>query len=90
MQKVYKYHLRLDDETQIDMPRGAQVLHVAEQNGSLCLWALVETHQDMGRRFFAVRGTGHDCEGLGPHGYIGTVHTMGGRLVWHVFERVVS
>jgi hypothetical protein len=86
---VYKYVLHLpsldkNDTLTLDMPRGAKSLHVAEQSGHLCLWALVnpaEKTQVPVR--LAVHGTGHAFDHAGVH--LGSGLLQGGRLVLHVF-----
>lgn len=83
MSKVYKYKLK-ETRTGIEMPEGAQVLHVGEQGWGCYLWALVDpTKPTVERRFFIV-GTGadFDCNTSVHHG---TIQAQNG-LVWHVFE----
>ena len=63
------------------------MLHVATQNGTPTLWALVEREADtfMRRRFVAI-GTGHECDS-DPGDYLGTCHNVADLgLVFHIFE----
>lgn len=90
---VYKYELPVDDEVSVLLPKGAEVLSVAFQRDTLCIWALVDTDTTIvGYRVFAIRGTGHPADGLGGHGaltttFLGTAfHPLG--LVFHVWERI--
>lgn len=84
MQAVYKYVM--DNEVAaLDLPIGAQILHVAEQHDKTCIWAKVDTEAEKEKRFFVVYGTGHRMMD-GEHKFIGTLLTAGGHLVWHVFE----
>jgi hypothetical protein len=89
MTAIWKFPLPIDDEVQIQMPRGAIVLTVAVQRGQACLWAVVDTMQTVEPRRFAVRGTGHPVaatpDALG-WSYIGSIQLMDGELVFHVFE----
>lgn len=80
---VWKYALEITDEQHVVMPWGAELLHVAEQNGKIALWARVITAQPEVRRLILIRGTGHPID-FQP--YVGTVVTAHGRLVWHVFD----
>ncbi|MEL6716318.1 MAG: hypothetical protein AAFP86_21235 [Planctomycetota bacterium] len=85
MKRVYKYELHLGAE-ECSFPFGsdAAVVHVGMQEGTLCLWALVDPAKlNTGDyRHFTVRGTGH---GVSP----GLVHcgtAIAAPIVWHVFE----
>lgn len=74
---VWKFQLYLIDEPQsLDC---GKILTVAEQNGSLCIWA---ENEPMTRQWFTVEGTGHPI----PEGakYVGTAHMH--PLVWHVYR----
>lgn len=83
MDTIYKYELVIDDVQHIPLPSGAKCLHVAMQNGHLCLWAQVNTTRELVNRFFRIYGTGHPMQDPASR-YIGTVQD--GPLVWHVFE----
>ena len=80
---VFKYVLPIEDNPTISMPQGAQLLHVADQYGALCVWALVNPEAPPMHRRFRVAGTGHP-EAVGV--YVGTALMLGG-LVFHVFDR---
>lgn len=84
MKQVWKFPLFMGSGN-IEMPVGAEILHVAEQNGQMCLWALVDPHAlSEGRRFMVI-GTGHEIvEPVLRH--IGTALMFGGSLVFHAFE----
>ena len=83
MRTIHKYLLPIDDTIAVKMPRAARPMAVAEQDGSLCLWAQVETEDVLTEHLFVIRGTGHPLRGNeGP--YIGTV-VMSYGLVWHVY-----
>lgn len=80
---IWKYEL--EPSTTLEMPVGAKILHVHEQNDVMCLWALVDTEAPLEVRTFSVYGTGHPMHNH-PMEYIGTAHLSGGSLVLHVFE----
>lgn len=73
----------------VKMPRGASVLHVHEQAGEICLWAMCEPEAKPVARRFVVFPTGGSVlfpigDAAGEVEYLGTAHA--GALVWHVFE----
>lgn len=81
---VWKFVIA-DPETPVQMPRGARVLHVAEQRGDVCVWAEVDPSMPLEPRRFVVAGTGHPLPAYrGP--FLGTVLLAGGALVYHVWE----
>lgn len=83
--RIFKYPLEVGCAHNVYMPRGAQVLHVHEQNGVPTLWALVDPTQEEEARLFSVVGTGWGISDLANNAtYRGTAHC--GSFVWHVFE----
>lgn len=90
MKTVYKFPLEIKDTQTIEMPEGAELLTVQSQKGSLNIWALVDVGKPLIKRTFEVFGTGHPIYydmGI-ERTYIGTAQTLGGNLVWHIFERI--
>lgn len=74
----------------IRMPRGAKILTVHEQHGSVCVWAEVYTEAPMVRRVLGTVGTGWVSNlgrGIALAGgtYVGTAFMPDG-LVWHVYD----
>lgn len=89
MQTIYKYELEPMNTESIVMPVGAKLLHVDNQKGKLCLWALVDTSPTVQHsiRMITVVGTGQklwEAENGKRNVYIGTA--IIGDFVWHVFE----
>lgn len=84
---IYKYPLEVADVQDVMLPDGAQILSVAMQGQTLCLWAMVDTDLQLKRRRIVVYGTGHPF-GDANQVFIGTVLMDGGSLVWHVFEQL--
>ncbi len=84
---IYKYPIALQaDATEVAMPRGAEVVSVAVQNGtSIVVYAIVNTAESRTEDvYFTVRGTGQIL--VGSEGeFIGTVNI--GPFYWHVFYR---
>ena len=81
MKQVWKFPLRRDEF--IDMPAGAELLHVDTQGGTPMLWALVSLDNDAVVRRVSVVGTGWDMP-VKPGKYVGTY--MDGPFVFHVFD----
>lgn len=81
-QTIWKYPFQIDDEFEIEMPEGAQVLTAQVQGSTPCLWVLVNPEAPKTKRKFFVYGTGHEIieEGIA---YIGSIQMNG--FVWHVF-----
>ncbi len=89
--RIYKYPIGVDDTFSLRMHRGARVLCVQlqrapETGGDLCVWAMVDTDAPLVERTFALRGTGHDCTGLGDKPHVGTFQLAGGAFVGHLFD----
>jgi len=78
----------IDDYQTIEMPFGARILSVGNQNDKLCLWALVNPVNSCEGRVIRIIGTGHSIESNNQiHSFIGTVAMSSGKLIWHVFEQ---
>jgi hypothetical protein len=70
----------------ISMPKGADILDVQCQDGSIALWALIDPAEPREDRTFKVIGTGWTFDNPG-HYYIATVQV--GSFVWHIFEETL-
>ena len=79
---IWKYNLALADLQAIQMPKGAEILHVEHQAGSLCLWARVHTDEPQVSREIYITGTGHPAPPRLPH----VCSFLQGAFVWHVFD----
>ena len=100
MLKIWKFPIPVQDEIQIEMPKGAKVLtvqiqvmdpaalKVGETIEQVCLWALVNPEAEKEIRQFRMVGTGHSIMHAEKLTYIGTFQMQGGALVFHLFERV--
>ena len=83
---IWKYKLNTTHSPVVKMKTGARPFHVAMQNETLYVWAVVNVLAEEQSFEFQIRGTGHlmtGSEGV----YIGTVHDPIG-FVWHVFSSV--
>ena len=86
MKTLYKYKVVIDDEQIIKMPEESEILSVQCQFGEPCIWAIVETDNEMVSRKFGLVGTGHPCERLNGGKYIGSFQMHNGSLVFHLFD----
>jgi hypothetical protein len=88
---IYKYKLNQGRVNQIQMPMDASVISVGlDPMEDICIWALVETDNDMDERTFFVAGTGWDItEDLLEFTEISSLGTVRqGPFMWHIFEGV--
>ena len=81
---VWKYTLPIQDECEIQMPLGAEVLSAHMQDDSICIWVKVDKGAVSLPRTFYVTGTGQWIP-MNTR-YIGTC--VGEIFVWHVWEKV--
>ena len=87
MRTIWKYRLEISGEQTLQMPRGAQILSVQAQGGTIVLYALVDPAKAKEDRAVNVVGTGFDITDRisADKRYLGTVPTDGGKFMWHVF-----
>lgn len=87
--RIYKYPITDPSKIAIEMPEDAEILTVQMQNGTPCIWALVNPDNKTKERYFEVFGTGHPvyCDMGIDRKYINTFQ-MNGNLVFHLFERI--
>ncbi len=82
MKTVWKYFLEPKDDQHLELPAGAEVLHVGVQRGAVHVWALVETDFPNVARRFLIVGTGRRSSELQSREawrYVGTVQMMARR-----------
>ena len=93
MTVIWKYPFDVDDSFELNMPQGAKILTVQEQDRKGCMWAIVNPENEIESRRFCILGTGHmhPLDFFLSKRYIGTFQQpfpMGGSLVWHLFEHI--
>lgn len=86
MRTIWKFSFRLKPEATFSMPKGAEIIHVAEQHGDVHLWAIVDDAKTAEERKFFLIGTGHPLPDV-KLSHLGTALVYHGDLVLHVFER---
>lgn len=79
---IHKHSIHsVNEMVTIIMPYGARILHAADQDGRLVVWAMVDPPQVPQRRRLVLLGTGFDvppkCD------YVNTFQS--GEFVWHLF-----
>lgn len=88
---IYKFDLAPpNDTTRVMLPRGATVVHFAEQHGLLRMWvelpiAMRDDVPTPEPRHFVVFPTGQPYA-ADRYDYIATTFSQGGMFVWHLFE----
>lgn len=84
---IYKYQLKVLGRNEVNMPKGAEILHMEIQGGVPCIWALVDLKEEQVSRSFDIYMTGQKIRD-NPIKYIDTyIDTyMYKNLVCHVFE----
>lgn len=81
---IVKYELGMHVTTELELPAGAEVVHVDEQHYRICMWVLADPQREKERRQFVVAPTGQTIPADAAHR--GTVLVLDGALVWHVVE----
>lgn len=84
---IWKYTFSITDGVQVlDIPEGAVIRYVGNQDIKICIWAEVHEEAPKERRYFVVVPTGHPIPIGQP--YIGTVQMKS--FVWHIYELTPS
>ena len=89
--EIWKYRLEVEDLQKVEVPEGAQFLSLIEQAEQPTLYFLVNPEQEKKAQItFAILGTGKavDVEFFDRYRYLGTISTLAGRLIWHIFVLV--
>lgn len=86
MNAIWKFPFEITDDFEIEMPMGAQILHVAMQREMPCIWAIVDPNAPKVTRKFHLSGTGHPLEeSCTQYNHVGTFQMHDGALVFHLF-----
>lgn len=86
MKRIYKYPLALLDQQSVEIKRNARLLTIQFQRstGDFCLWAIVDTKEELQGMAVYVLGTGREAHfDIDSCDYIAT--TQDGSMVWHWF-----
>lgn len=85
MRRIWKFKLDFPSCT-IELPNGAEAVHVALQNGIPQIWMLVDPDATQVSRRFVIFGTGHTIPD--DYQYVDTYQKP--PFVWHIFEKLQS
>lgn len=88
MLTIWKTVLKPLDVQEIEVPTGADMLYAREQFGEMCVWYRCDSDAPKERRRIAICGTGHPAPAPAGGRYLGTCALEGGKLQFHIFERV--
>ena len=89
MRVIWKFPLENRVHNNVQMPKGAQVVHVAAQFEKPCLWALVDPDAEPEVRRFGIAATGQNFDEAEAH-YVGTFMLAGGAFLGHVVEPIAT
>ena len=84
--EIWKFPFPLGDAVTVRIPAGARLLSAQVQNGTPCVWALVQPDAGLVDRTLYIRGTGHSASGMAVLPFVDTFQLRGGDLVFHVFD----
>lgn len=83
---IHKYVLEIAENQVVEMPSRAKIIKAGEQNGNLCIWAIIDTDRRPANKHIGIVGTGNPADAdLVDAIHIDTVQMSSG-LVWHVFS----
>ena len=96
MISIFKYKLtgiQYSNILNIEMPRGAKILSIGEDPlKDLCIWAQIDTKEEMVNRKILCWGTGWPLEDalaeFPASEFVGTV--IDGPYMWHIFDTKVE
>ena len=89
MKKIYKFVLDQRHET-VSMPTGATILSCKEQDGKVCLWAIVDVNNPPEDRKFEILGTGWEIVDESTRNFIGTIVDLNGSSSHNAVIRIIS
>ncbi len=83
--KIFKYEVKINGFSTIEMPKTAFVLCVKVQRNIPYIWVLCNPSLPLEERLFTVRTTGQSFD-VGADKYIGTFLLDEGSFAGHLFE----
>jgi len=89
MIKIFKYEIPVNDEIELDLPKGAKVLTIQLQKGVPCIWMLVNPDLSTEKRLFWLYGTGMEVKQTHLN-YLGSFQMLGGDLIFHLFGEITA
>lgn len=89
MRRVLKYTVPYFRSFSVEMPKGAKILSVQDQDGEAFMYAICDPEAELERRWFIAYGTGQEILGSDDNGsikYIATYQLRDGKVTYHLFE----
>jgi hypothetical protein len=87
---IYKYELKRTDFQDLYLPEGFKILSCENQNGTICVWALVIPWSTTKTKVtFTIVGTGNPIDVNFPESLVFINSVFDGPFVWHVFYEVL-
>jgi len=87
IKRIFKYPFKVEDFVAIEMPKKAHVLTVQAQGDVPCIWAVVNSDEEIETRCFRCYGTGQVLDiDITSSRYIGTFQLLSGQFIGHLFE----
>ena len=86
MKTIFKYQLEVTGTQVIKLPKGADPFTAQFQGEQLCVWAAIDTEEELEDREFRIIGTGEPLDLSGVFRFLNTVQQ--GPFVWHIFTKV--
>ena len=83
--KIHKFVLEITDFQDVEIQKDFKIISVINQNGKLCLYAIVDPNGKKVAVKIRIVGTGHPFIANSLN-FIETVQV--GDFIWHVFENI--
>ncbi|MBR1525214.1 MAG: hypothetical protein IJ640_00950 [Prevotella sp.] len=89
MRTIYKQELPIEDVQEVEIFKGATILHIGVQRGRPCMWYECDTDAPRTTMTIMCYGTGHPMpdKDEADLNYLGTVLLHDDRAVFHFYER---
>ncbi len=68
---IFKYQMPIQEQFSMDLPKGAEIIRVADQGGMFWLWAIIDTEAPMEIRNFRAFKTGSSMPAMRDLRYLG-------------------
>ena len=88
MKTIHKFPFSIFNHFGISLPKDAVILSAQMQDEQPCIWALVDTEQEIEKREFILFGTGHPIYHIDELKYVATFQQA--EFVWHLFEVIAD
>jgi hypothetical protein len=85
---IYKYKITESEDIQVEMPKGAQILHADIMSNGMHVWALVNPKHKLKKKTFRVIATGQEISDYDKKHYHYIKTMIDGIFVWHLYELI--